>query len=556
MAHPAPATGSDLMKEHPQMGQSLLTALLRENVEHLDASRELHPRWGWCARHQQHWIPLQKDGLWHTVQATTSEVWDEEKQKWIPALDFIETLNLPFFAGLQAELQSALEYETYRAKHQKTLLKRSSPKTLLDFDRLASLLNHPIYPLPARTGFSSSDLEAYCPESSSGFLLRWVAVPCDQVTVVGKQPDFFPSFAEVGLKDRTDHVLFPVHPHTLSFLGEHQSIQVAPEPFLKVHPTLSLRTLVIEGHERFHLKVPLMVRTLGQRNVRTLHPDSFQDGHRMQEVLAALLGNDLLLTDESHYAHAGCPELGYLLRTYPEFPANSPEKSVALGLAGLLAPHPEGKTVLEHLSKDPLNLLKNTVQKLLELHLTLALQHGVVLEAHQQNTTLLIQGDQVQILLRDNDSPRILWSFFKARHPVLARHLQPLGDERIETDDPHVLADMFITIILHLCVTSVLQQAAQKNLLDLSEGLRFVRACILEVLQKNRLSPLAEVFEARILNAETYPSKRMLSAGTLYPKDMLGATDINKCYRHDAPNYLKERSAVSDQPSARTSSGI
>lgn len=540
MAHPFAPSRADLINAvgPEQVSRKLLTALLREDIRGLDCSPIQHPELGLCIQHGPHLIPVQPEGLWHPLEARSPEVWNEDSRHWISALDFMKTLDLPGFDLLKAEWEAAQEYSQYRLQQIPELLgKQAGKQNFLFFDRLAALLDHPIYPLPARLGFDAQDLQQYAPESSRGFLLRWVAVPAQQVFLSSQQPEIFPGFADVGLPDLPGHHLFPVHPHSLAHaesLTQDLQLKVAPLPFLKVHPTLSLRTVVLEDAPELHLKLPLRIRTLGYKNLRTLQPKCFKDGAVMQEVLHELCPG-LLLTDESHYGHAGTQDLGYLLRKYPPLPAGS----LQVGLASLLAPHPEGGRVIEHLTSSPRMLLRNTVQLLLETHLKLTLEHGIVLEAHQQNTTLVLKPDGLQLLLRDNDAPRIHWAHFSSRHPLLAQNLQPFGDPCLPTESMDLLADMFITIILHLCVTSVLKQAADAGLIDLKTELSGVRHSIEKLLEQHQDSPFADHFRKRLLEDMHFPSKTMLSAGTLFPKADLGVSDINKSYRHQAPNYLR-----------------
>ncbi|GEM44674.1 IucA/IucC family protein [Deinococcus cellulosilyticus] len=541
MAHRLTPSRADFIGATGQeeVSRKLLTALLRENIGGLDQTPMQHPSLGLCVQHGPHLIPVRPEGLWHPLEARSAEVWNEDIRNWISALDFAGTLDLPGFDLLKEEFEAAQQYSQYRLSQMPQLLaKQTTEQNLLFFDRLAALLDHPIYPLPARLGFGPQDLQMYCPESSKGFLLRWVAVPAQHVFLSSKPPEIFPDFADVGLPDLPEHHLLPVHPHSLDHvesLTPDLQLKVAPLSFLKVHPTLSLRTVVLEDAPELHLKLPLRIRTLGYRNLRTLQPKCFKDGAVMQEVLRELCGPEVLLTDESHYGHAGTQDLGYLLRKYPALPKGS----LQVGLASLLAPHPDGGRVIEHLTSSPRMLLRNTVQLLLETHLKLALRHGIVLEAHQQNTTLVLKPDGLHLLLRDNDAPRIHWEHFRSKHPDLAQKLLPFGDPCLPTDSVDALADMFITIILHLCVTSVLRQAAEAGLIDLHTELQGVRHCIERLLDEHQDSPFAGHFRKRLLEDVHFPSKTMLSAGTLFPKADLGVSDINKSYRRQAPNYLR-----------------
>ena len=109
-------------------------------------------------------------------------------------------------------------------------------------------------------------------------------------------------------------------------------------------PTLSTRTVALIGQPDTHLKLPLPTSTLGLLNRRSIAPGTLADGALVRGIVATACRDDplrlggLLLADESSYAHAGHPYLGYLLRRLP----SGLDRHRIVPVAALLAPSPDG----------------------------------------------------------------------------------------------------------------------------------------------------------------------------------------------------------------------
>ncbi|MBX6382735.1 MAG: siderophore biosynthesis protein [Microbispora sp.] len=405
---------------------------------------------------------------------------------------------------------------------------------LIRYESLAAAVDHPLYPTArCRLGIRAADLPAYAPEFAPEFAMRWAAVPRERVTLSRPElPAWWPAPGAVGLPSdlaRT-HVLFPVHPLAGHLVAALPGLVPAPEPYLVVRPTLSTRT--VEVGERVHLKVPLPASTLGLRNRRSIKPGTLRDGalaeSLLREILAREPGLRVTLAGEQTYGHAGHEYLGWLVRDLPE--------GEIVPVAALLAPLPgeDGRLVLHevaerHFGGDPEALLRDYLAALLEWNVALFVRYGVALEAHQQNLALLFGDGPMRLLVKDDDG--LLASPRRLRAAGIG--VPGFGDERMLTDDPYALADVFVTITLHLAAMAVAHGALPGSAAAL------VRRALIAALEPYGDDPAARLLRARTLEAARLTGKSMVVAGTLVAKERTGARDINKFYGTTGPNYLR-----------------
>ncbi|MEU4545158.1 IucA/IucC family protein [Nonomuraea dietziae] len=393
--------------------------------------------------------------------------------------------------------------ECVEALHALELLDEHRPlirgRELADYESLAALVDHPIYPTArARAGLSDEELLAYAPEFAPSFDLRWVRVPAERVR--GAATHWGPEG------------LFPVHPLTLPKL---EGVQVAQGPRLTVRPTLSMRTVQLDA--RTQLKLPLPTSTLGRRNRRSIRPSTLADGAAAELLLRRLADPDILLADEQTYAHAEDEYLGWMLRRLPE--------GRIIPVAALSVPEVRAEL------GDVEGLVTRYLRTLLRWNVRLFVRYGVALEAHQQNLALVLTGrDQLKLLVKDNDG------LLASPSRLAAAGIEPpaFADERMLTDDPHALADVFVTITLHLAAASIAFGA-----LPAERAAALVRSCLEAALDEHGDDPMARLLRARTLEAARLTGKSMITAGTLVAKERSGARDINKFYGTSGPNYLR-----------------
>ncbi|MGY0464828.1 IucA/IucC family protein [Kitasatospora sp. cg17-2] len=459
----------------------------------------------------------------------------------------------------------------------------TGPAAALGHDTLAAFLDHPVYPTArGRSGLDERELRSHAPEFHPAFELRWLAVPAGTLTRHGDRPlpRWWPTPSWLGLDlpggDAAWETL-PVHPLTvgpaldeaLRATGLDGRAVLAERPYLTVVPTLSMRTVAVAEDPLHHLKLPLATATLGRLNRRTIKPGTLVDGAAGQRLVEAVLAREprfagrILHADEQTWAHAGHELLAVLLRRYPE----GLERSVTVPLAALLAPAPAsagvpaadpaagatgGHLVVDRLADrfhdgDPVALYDALLELLLDWQTTL-FGHGVALESHQQNTSLVLDQDGgLRLLYKDDDGPRVHTGRMTASLGELSPAREDFDDARIFGDDDRRLTDLFTTITGHLCAGSLAFGLAAHGRAGLDELLALLRKRLTEAVE--RTGPAAEPLRAALLDAERLPVKAMVTAGTLLSKRRSGAADINKHYT-DGPNYLllQQRSAQEPGP--------
>ncbi len=512
------------------LGRRVLDALLREDYgglrRHIDGgSATLRLPGGRAVR-------LSRDGFLadHRVDPGADVSLDEVLAALPHLADPAD--DVPAFARECHETLATLRLHT---AHHSAIMQRLPRSFPTYYEVLGAYLDHPGYPTArCRLGLTEDDLRAYAPEFAPVFRLRWVALPRDRVTAAGNRPDWWPVPADVGLP-ATDHELLPVHPLTARVLD----IDVAPEPYLEVTPTLSMRTVAVDPavDAAAHLKAPLPTSTLGRRNRRTIVPGTLHDGALVQRILArarARIDAPVVLADEQTYGHADDPLLGYLVRRIPARPA--------VPVAALLAAAPGGGYVIEELTGDIAGFFDAYLRALFGWHVAL-FGLGIALEAHQQNVSVMMpDAGGLELLIKDNDGALL-------DPATLDRAgLGPVGssragssrvdviDRRLLTADREALARVFVTITLHLCAGALAFGLAERGLLSLSAGLGLVRDRLDQALDEHGQAFL----RARTLDADRLATKAMVTAGTLVDKARTGAQDINKYYGPPGPNYLRD----------------
>jgi siderophore synthetase component len=191
-------------------------------------------------------------------------------------------------------------------------------------------------------------------------------------------------------------------------------------------------------------------------------------------------------------------------------------------------------------------LLGAYLRSLFDLHVRLFVRYGIALEAHQQNAALVLSRSgnpapeqAIRLLLKDFDGALIHLPRLRSALGPPAPGESAFADPRLLTCSDDALADVFITITVHLCAGALAFGLAHRGVAPLADLLGIVRRSLTAALDRHAGWPAASVLRARVLEADRLPGKSMVTAGTLVAKSRTGASDINKFYGTNGPNYLK-----------------
>lgn len=423
----------------------------------------------------------------------------------------------------------------------------------LQADQIAAYLDHPYYPSArAKFGFQEQDMHAFAPEFAPSFPLNWLAIEQSLVSRTSDVPPCWPSFEEVGLAEHLSrtHVLFPCHPMTFQAINElPEGVIKAPLNYLEVSPTLSVRTVSVNQAPDIHIKIPLLMRTLGSKNIRLIKPSTIYDGHWFEQLLTQLQNDDSDLhgryrhCNEQHGAHLGDNALfTYIVRQYP---SEHLQQTTLVPVAALASPMPDQRLFLEHLAEqfyqgDVLAWFSEYVNLLNRIHLTLWLKYGIALESNQQNAVIAFnKGKPLTMLMKDNDAARIWPTRLQNSGIQLPQSCEQILDQRILVEDELALGQMYTTITLQLDIAAIIEAMTAAELADSRSLYSLLRHSIHEVLAELSAQGCDTHLAEQLLFEESHLyTKSLLSSGSLLSKQESGAADINKFYGKSAPNFL------------------
>ncbi|MFJ6509787.1 IucA/IucC family protein [Streptomyces sp. NPDC091406] len=326
------------------------------------------------------------------------------------------------------------------------------------------LLGHPLHPTPkSREGLSESESRRYSPELHGSFALHWFAVDRSLAATDSAWSDGGPATAEellaphaAGLKTPPGTVAVPVHPWQAADLIHRPQVRALAETGLlhdlgphgeHWHPTSSIRTVHRPG-ARVMLKLSLGVRITNSRreNLRK----ELHRGVEVHRLLSTGLGESWqrehpgfdIVRDPAWLAvddPEGTPVTGLdvMLRHNPFGPGDD-----AACIAGLTAQRPRpGRTGMHSRLAEVVSGLaartglaatavsaewfRRYLHHVVRPVLWLDAHGGIALEAHQQNTLVLLDPDGWPVggRYRDNQG----YYFRDSRRAELERRLPGIG---------------------------------------------------------------------------------------------------------------------------------
>ncbi|MEV8088610.1 IucA/IucC family protein [Streptomyces nigra] len=314
----------------------------------------------------------------------------------------------------------------------------------------ALVLGHPFHPTPkSREGLSEAEARDYSPETRGSFPLAWLAVAPDLLATdsawteggrVVTAPQLTARLAGPGLPLPDGYAALPLHP------WQHREVRQRPgtaalldagllrdlgTPGPSWHPTSSVRTVHRPG------AAAMLKLSLGLRITNSRRENLRKELHRGVEVHRLLRGG---LGARWQAAHPGFD----IVRDPAWLAVDGPDGSPVTGLdvmirhnpftpaddvscvAGLVSPRPHGPTAAPDASPAPSRLAEvvtrlaartgrppgavaaewflRYLEQVVRPVLWLDSEAGIALEAHQQNTLLLLDADGWPVGARYRDN--------------------------------------------------------------------------------------------------------------------------------------------------------
>ncbi|MGI8312405.1 IucA/IucC family protein [Saccharopolyspora hattusasensis] len=405
---------------------------------------------------------------------------------------------------------------------------------LLAGERLAATRNRPFHPTArAASGWTAGEVARYGPMRPEPLALDWVAVRRDRLRF-GTDPDsqrlpdlVLDAEARQVLADIVgdEYLAIPVHPWQFDHLlpaqfGEELATR-AVIPLVRglgrFHPTASIRTLTTAPESRRHVKLPLGMATLGA--TRLLPPRYLANAERAQECMRELVDRDTVLRrrvalcDERIWCGWHDPtdefgdrpgQLAAQVRVYPEL------DGLVLPMAALAA-H-EWDVLAPAISDrfDPVLFFRELAKSFCEFGFAF-LRYGVLPELHGQNVVVQLRGARVQrFVLRDHDTLRLFPEWMAsagARDPEYA--IKPGAAQSLRLESAESLVGYLQTLGFQVNLYGIADALCRHFGLD--EGVLWtqLRLAVRECLQPLPAA-VSEVLRARLLHAETWPSREVL----------------------------------------------
>ncbi|MEU9374456.1 IucA/IucC family protein [Streptomyces sp. NPDC048255] len=287
------------------------------------------------------------------------------------------------------------------------------------------VMGHPYHPAPkARGGAPAASWLPYAPEAHARFPLVFLALREDQAVEEGgpAAAAALDSLADLldGPRPPAGYRLLPAHPWQLDLVGSRRAVREAfadgrllrlGESRLPAWPTASIRTLHVPDPSadlfvKFSLDVRITndVRRLWRHDLLTLR----RTDAAAEAGFAALrrTGSDAAWLADRGYRTAGFAfeELAVLVRDGLRahvLPGTTPL------LAAALAESDPGNPLAR--TADPAGWWRAYLRQVVPPVLELFARHGVVLEAHLQNTLVAFDasGTPVQALFRDAEGVKL-----------------------------------------------------------------------------------------------------------------------------------------------------
>ncbi|MFF0552906.1 IucA/IucC family protein [Streptomyces sp. NPDC004311] len=288
------------------------------------------------------------------------------------------------------------------------------------------VMGHPHHPAPkARGGAPAGSWLPYAPEAHARFPLVFLAVREDQIAEEGgaAAAEAVDSLAELlgGPRPPAGHRLLPAHPWQLDLVADRPALRDAfadgrllrlGESRRPVWPTASIRTVYVRDAAadlfvKFSLDVRITndVRRLWRHDLLKLRRTDAAVEAAFEELRRDGVSQAAWLADRGYRTAAfAFEELAVLVRD--GLHAHTRPGATPLLAAALAEGHPGGPRAGQG---DPLRWWRAYLRQVVPPVLALFARHGIVLEAHLQNTLVAVDGEgvPVQALFRDAEGVKL-----------------------------------------------------------------------------------------------------------------------------------------------------
>lgn len=495
---------------------------------------------------------------------------------------------LPASAGVGERLLQELEQTIAFCRWDQENLHPSDDRRGLSYIALESAIHegHPYHPcFKSRTGFNFADHAQFGPEAGNPFQLCWLAVRRHYLAIYLDCPDeqqFW--LRELGLATwqqlqdamaaqdigLTDYALLPIHPWQLKALQTTLQKAAAQKHLIPLgsagdyyQASISLRTLLNVSHpDKANIKLPLNV--VNSSSLRTIEPHSVGTAPVLSQWLQRLINQDpwfsQYTTLDIQHEYAGmvlkdhvageadtkaendwllqlAPSLSVIFRDNNAIHASpfTATPFVALSLReadgdAFIAPW------LQHYG------IQNWVSRLLEVVVLpvwhLLVRHGIALETHAQNMTLLHDNGWPQkLVLRDfHESLEFVSEFladperqphFAALHPDYVR---PAPDRYYWMSSVEALRELLVDTLF------VYNLAELAYLLE--QQFDYPESCFWLLLDEalSRYADTAKDWSGRLAQLDLY--QEQIQTESLLRKKLSGHPNTE--FHHSIPNPLHQ----------------
>ena len=340
-------------------------------------------------------------------------------------------------------------------------------ETAILLDQWGSLEGHPFYPTwKTRPGLTEAEVAALSPEFAARVPVRVAALRADMahVETMPHVADVHGWFAEAfpwiwqswraGLAarglDPAEWLPLPIHAwHLEAFVRAHFAGEVAEGalildgPEIETAPSMSFRTMMPEGPpDAPFIKLPIALWMTSEQ--RSLQAKSIHMGPRNSAVIAAILERErgfhgrLAIYPEEvayHYRHAvrrdDAPgkNLSVVFRAVaPAFAACEGQLHVPVAALFTALPESDRPFVTALVGAgDPEHFFRDYARAVVHPVVAIYLLYGIGLEAHQQNTSVVFDGEgrALRILVRDFGDGRSFAPLLEARGLSLRPYTSP-----------------------------------------------------------------------------------------------------------------------------------